>query len=160
MSKAKKGFIVRKTAKKIFVRASATAEEIKYVNDNYARLGWEIYPCKNEGKKPEKRKAREVNENLDGITYDDILKEELFSFVKQFLSNEEYTEFIKASYTIKKDKKGNEKPSYHHIKAKDFVYKLKFEETFKQIEARRNKKAKKDKELAQAEIDILSILKA
>lgn len=158
MSKAQKGFIVRKTTKKIFVRASATAEEIKYVNDNYARLGWEIYPCKNEGKKPEKREAREVNEKLDGITYDDILKEELLAFVNKYLSKEEYTDFIKASYTVRVDKKGNKKPRYHHIKAKDFIFKLKFAEAFKEIEARRNKKAKKDKELEQTEIDILSIL--
>lgn len=156
-----KGFIVRKSTKKIFVRASATAEEIKYVNDNYARLGWEILPCKNEGKKPEKKEPREVNEKLDGITYDDIIKEELLEFAEKYLTKEEYTEFIKASYTVRVDNKGNKKPSYHHIKAKDFIFNLKFAETFKKIKDRRNKTKKVETEAEKKLNDtILSILEA
>lgn len=155
-----KGYIVRKTTKKVFVKSTATAEEIKFVNDSYARLGWEVLPCKNEGKKPKKTK-REVNETLKDITYDDIIKEELLEFAEKYLTKEEYTEFIKASYTIRVDKKGNKKPSYHHIKAKDFIFKLKFAEAFAVIEARRNKKSKEETEEEKKLNDtILSILEA
>lgn len=154
----KKGYIVRKSTKKVFVKSTATAEEIKFINDTYARLGWEVSPCKNEGKKPTKTK-REVNETLKDITYDDIIKEELLEFAENYLTKEEYTEFIKASYTVRVDKNGKKKPSYHHIKAKDFIFKLKFAEAFKKIEDRRNKTKKVETEEEKKLNDtILSIL--
>ena len=158
-----KGFIVRKSQKTVFVRSTATDEEIEFVKDNYGRLGWLILPCKNEGKekpKTTKRKPIEVDETLN-IPYDKILKEEVLAYAQKYLTQEEKIEFIKEAYTIKKDKKGNEKPSYRHIKAKDFIFKTKFADRFEKVENRRSSKASKEKcELSQEDIDILSILKA
>lgn len=158
-----KGFIVRKSQKTVFVKSTATDEEIEFITDKYGRLGWLILPCKNEGKekpKTTKRKAVEVDETLN-IPYDKILKEEVLAYAKEYLTPEEYTEFIKEAYTIKKDKKGNEKPSYRHIKAKDFIFKTKFPDRFEKVANRRSSKASKKKgELSKEDTDILAILKA
>lgn len=155
-----KGFIVRKSEKTVFVRSTATDEEIKFVNENYGRLGWLILPCKNEGKPKAARKAVEVDETLN-IPYDEILKEEVLAYAQKYLTKDEYTAFIKEAYTIKKDKDGKEKPSYRHIKAKDFIFKTKFPDRFDKVANRRSSKARKKKgELSKEDIDILAILKA
>ena len=158
-----KGFIVRKSQKTVFVKSTATDEEIKFVNDNYGRLGWLILPCINEGKEKKKttrRKPIEVDETLN-IPYDKILKEEVLAYAQNYLSDDEYTAFVKEAYTIKTDKKGNETPSYRHIKAKDFIFKTKFPDRFEKVANRRSSKSSKKKgELSQEDTDILAILKA
>lgn len=154
-----KGYIVRKTKKTIFVKSTATKEEIDFVNKEFGKLGWLILPCKNEGKKQENAEAhKDITAEFE-IPYDKVNKADIEIFVEKFLPKELYAEFIKASYTIKKDKKGKEKPSYHHIRAKDFIFKNCFPDRFKAIEDRRNETKAKEKELEKEQQDILAILK-
>ena len=154
-----KGYIVRKTKKTIFVKSTATKEEIDFVNKEFGKLDWLILPCKNEGKKPVKAEAHENIDKDFNIPYDKVNKADIEVFVSKFLPKELYNDFIKSAYTIEKDKKGNEKPSYHHIRAKDFIFKNCFPERFKKIEDRRNETKAKKKELEKEQKDILAILK-
>ena len=162
----KKGYIVRKSKKTVFVKSTATDEEIKFITDTYGRLGWLILPCKNEKAKANKSaKAKEekeytVDEKFE-IPYDKVKKEHILKYAEKYLSPEEYTAFIKTAYTIKEDNNGKKTPSYRHIKAKDFIYKTKFAERFTEIENRRNKKkAPKKPETSEADLKILEILGA
>lgn len=154
-----KGYIVRKTKKTIFVKSTATKEEIDFVNKEFGKLGWLILPCKNEGKKPVKAEAHENIDKDFNIPYDKVNKADIEVFVSKFLPKELYNDFIKSAYTIKKDKKGNEKPSYHHIRAKDFIFKNCFADRFEVIEERRKTTSAKKKELEEADKNILAILK-
>lgn len=154
-----KGYIVRNSQQTIFVKSIATEEEIEFIKEKYGKLGWLILPCKNEGKKPVKAEAHENIDKDFNIPYDKVNKADIEVFVSKFLPKELYNDFIKSAYTIEKDKKGNEKPSYHHIRAKDFIFKNCFADRFKAIEDRRKTTSAKKKELEEADKNILAILK-
>ena len=121
-----KGYIVRKSQKTIFVRSTATDDEIKFINDTYNKLGWIILPCKANDRRKETATENYVVDEKFEIPYDKAKKAHIMEYAKKYLSPEEYTEFIKASFIVKVDDKGNKKPSYRHIKAKDFIFKTKY----------------------------------
>ena len=157
-----KGYIMRESKKKIYVRETATAEELKLIEE-HRKLGWVVVPCK-----PKEEKVVEPHEVTEefNISYDKVRKEDMVAYIKNFKKDEKdaLKNFaIAAHKTVKGeksvDKKGN--PKYNQIAAKQYFYKTFFPEKWKEIQVmldERKFKSKEAKERNAIQQELLSFL--
>lgn len=159
-----KGYIMRKSKTTIYVRETATAEELKLIEE-HRKLGWVVVPCK-----PKEEKVVEPHEVTEEfkISYDKVRKEDMVDYIKKFKKDDKdaLKNFaIAAHKTVKGeksvDKKGN--PKYNQIAAKRYFFETFFpdrwEEIKKMLDERKfkSKEAKKRNEIQQELLSFLEI---
>ena len=79
-----KGYIMRESKKKIYVRETATAEERKTIEE-YVKCGWVAVPCK---PKEEKVVVPHTVTKEFNISYDEVRKEDMLKYIKEFVEDE------------------------------------------------------------------------
>ena len=126
--------IKKKTIMTIYVKDTATAEELKEVA-TYKKLGWLVKPCASKVSKEEV--PHEVTADFN-IGYDEVRKEDMVNYIKNILKDDKaLKEFAVASHqTVKGEKSTTKsgKPKYNHIAAKRYFYKTHFPKKWAEIE--------------------------
>lgn len=160
--------IKKKKTLTVYVKENATAEELKEVK-RLVELGWVSKPCKPKAEQKEVV-PHEVTKDFN-ISYDEVRKEDMYKYVKEFVTDEEKKKAfavaahsnIKGEMLYKEDKKNNTKiPKYNQIAAKQFFYKTFFPEKWKEIEKmleERKFKSAKAKEKNEMENYFLDLMK-
>lgn len=148
-----KNYIVKSSKGIVYLRNGITKEEEAEVRKMYSK--WTIVPCKPPKKKPE---AHEVTKEFN-ISYDEVQKEDMVTYIKQFVKDENaLKEFAVASHkskkgivkmiTKKKDNKEVKVAQYFHLSAKDYFFEKYFPakwEEIQQMKAERQAKFTKKK---------------
>ena len=157
-----KGYIMRESKKKIYVRETATAEERKKIEE-YVKLGWVAVPCK---PKEEKEVVPHTVTKEFNISYDEVRKEDMVKYIKEFVEDEKALKnfAIAAHKTVKGeksvDKDGN--PKYNQIAAKRYFYETFFPKKWEEIKVmleNRKFKTKAAKERNAIQQELLDLLK-
>lgn len=157
-----KGYIMRESKKKIYVRETATAEERKTIEE-YVKCGWVAVPCK---PKEEKVVVPHTVTKEFNISYDEVRKEDMVKYIKEFVEDENALKnfAIAAHKTVKGeksvDKDGN--PKYNQIAAKRYFYETFFPKKWEEIKVmleNRKFKTKAAKERNAIQQELLDLLK-
>ena len=166
-----KNYIVKPSTGTVYLRQGITKKEEDEVRKLYSH--WVIKPCKPAKKKPE---AHTITEDFN-IPYDEVQKEDMYKYIKQFKTEQDLKDFAIASHKSKKGeikkvkkmiirngkKKEEEVLQYFHIAAKDYFFATFFPKRWEEILAmKEERKAKfskgKSEEAKQKEAMELELL--
>lgn len=146
---AKSNLIKKTKTMVVFVKSTATEEELKEVN-RLVSIGWTSKPCITKEEKEKNKIKHKVDEKFN-ISYDEVLKEDMIEYLEKYKSEKEQKDFAYHAFrTINKEIVYNKdgKPRFNMISAKQYFYKTffpeKWEEIDKKLKARQWQKKNKE----------------